>query len=95
MYSLMCVRPSQLSGSGRETLPNVRELWAALPDVREASRMCGNGWEALPEVLEASQMSESSLETLPDVPEGWESLPNVRKLSGGPLGFLGAVGRPS
>ena len=37
-------------------------------------------------------MSGSCLEALPKV---WESLPNVRELSGGPPGCSGVVGRPS
>ena len=44
-----------MSGSGRETLPNVREWWEALPDVRKASRMSGSGREALPNVRECSE----------------------------------------
>ena len=34
-------RPSQMSGSGRETLPNVQEWWKS-----------GSDWETLPEVWE-------------------------------------------
>ena len=41
-----------MSGSARETLPNVREWWESLPDVREASRMSGCGQEAIPDVRE-------------------------------------------
>ena len=47
-------------------------------------------------------MSGSYRDTLPDVPEGWEALPDVRQLSGGPPGCaggppscLGVVVRPS
>ena len=47
-------------------------------------------------------MPGSGRETLPDVPEGWKSLPDVQKLSegplgraGGPIGCPGVVRRPS
>ena len=43
-----------MSGSSRETLPNVQEWWQALPDVRKASRMSGSGWESFPDVPEWS-----------------------------------------
>ena len=47
--------PFRISGSGRETLPNVRECWGAFADVREASRKSGSGREALPDVREWSE----------------------------------------
>ena len=47
-------RPSRMSGSSRETLPNVQEWWQALPDVREALWMSGSGWESFPDVPEWS-----------------------------------------
>ena len=40
-------------------------------------------------------MSGSGRDTLPDVPVGWEALPDVRQLSGGPPGYAGVVRRPS
>ena len=49
--------PSRLSGSGRETLLDVREWWEALSKVQEASWMCGR----------PSRMSGSGQEALPDV----------------------------
>ena len=54
-------RPSQMSGSGRETLPDVRE-WSGGPlecpgVVRSSSRMAGSGQEALLDVRELSRVS--------------------------------------
>ena len=49
-----CREPSQMSGSSRESLPNVRE---ALPDVRvvgKPSRMYGSGQEELKNVRQLS-----------------------------------------
>ena len=43
-------RLSRMSGSGQEALPDVREWWEALLDVREACRMSGSGREAYPNV---------------------------------------------
>ena len=71
-----------MSGSGRETLPDIRELSREPP-----------GWPGVvgshykyPGVVErTSQMSGS----------GREPLPNVRELSGGPPECPGDVGRPS
>ena len=40
--SLRSGRPFRMSGSGWETLPNVREGWEALPDVQEALQMSGS-----------------------------------------------------
>ena len=56
-----------MSGSGRETLPAVREWWEPSWMSRSPARSSGNG-----------------LDTLLDVAEGWEALPYVRQLSGGP-----------
>ena len=58
-----------MSGSGRETLPDVPEWWEALPDIRvwskgypecsemvgSPARMSGCGREALPDVREWSR----------------------------------------
>ena len=59
-----CRRPSRMSGTGREALPDVREWWNALQDVRQwsvstpkcpgvvgsPSRKSRSGQEALPYV---------------------------------------------
>ena len=56
-------RPSRMSGSGRESLKNIREWLGTIPNVRDwievppgcpgvvgsPSHMFGNGWEALPD----------------------------------------------
>ena len=70
----MFARPSRLSGSDRETLPDVQE-WSGDPPgcsgvVGWPTRMSGSGRETLPDVLIAR-------ETLPDVQEWSEILPNV------------------
>ena len=62
-----------MSISGRETLPNVREWWEALEDVRELLR--GKSW-----------MSGSCREAIPGVQEWLESLPDIWELLGAPLG---------
>ena len=67
----MSMRTSQITGSGRESLPHVRGGREALPDVREWS---GDtlGW---PEVAgRPSQMFESGLEALPDVREAVQNI---------------------
>ena len=75
-------RPSRMSKSGWEALPDVREWLGGPPGcpgvVGRPSRLSGSGerpswmsgscWEALLKVREA----------LPDVHEGWEALPDVR-----------------
>ena len=55
-------RPSQMSGSGREILPDVPEWWEALLDVRQLSR--GPRMSGRP-----SRLSGSHRETIPDVQE--------------------------
>ena len=45
---------SQMSISVRQTLPNVREWWEALPNVRKTSRIFGSSPEALSDVREWS-----------------------------------------
>ena len=48
-----------MSGSGREALPNVRELSVGPPEcagvVERTSQMSGSGLEALPDVWELSE----------------------------------------
>ena len=71
-----------MSGSGRETLPDIPEWWEALLDVREWL----GGPLGHPVVVNwPSWMPKSGRETLPDVQE----------LSGEPSGYPGVVGRPS
>ena len=77
--------PSQMSRSGRKSLPNVQE---ALPEVREALldvREWLVGPPGCPGVVKRlSRMFKS----------GQEALPDVREWSGDPPGCLGEVGRP-
>ena len=54
--------PFRLSGSGWETLPDVREWWKALPDVREWS---GNPPGCPGVIGKPSQMYGSGREYLP------------------------------
>ena len=75
-------KTSQMSVSVRQTLPDVREWWEALPDVRKTSRISGSGPEALMDVQEA----------LSDVRECSEGPPGC---PGGPLGLLGVFVRLS
>ena len=81
-------RPSQMSGSGREALPNVREwlgnppgcpgsLHGCLGVVGSPSQKLGGPLECLGLVRRLSQMSESGLEALPDVQELSKALPDV------------------
>ena len=56
-----------MSGSGRETLPNVREWWKALLDVRQLSRGPPDVREALPIVREWSRDPTEC----PEVPPGY------------------------
>ena len=55
---------SQMSRSGRETLPDVWEWWESLPDVRE---WLGDPSGCLALVGRLSRLSGSGQETLPDV----------------------------
>ena len=79
--------PSRMSGSGRESLPDVW-LWSGGPSkwpgvvggpsgcpavVGRPSRLSGSGRKTLPDVWEPSQLSGI----------GWEAFPDVRQLSGG------------
>ena len=73
--------PFRMSGSGRETLPDVPEGWESLPDVREwsggppecpgvvgsSSRLFESGRETLPNVWDTHQDSRELSEALPDV----------------------------
>ena len=75
--------PSQMSGSDREALPNVRKWREALPDVREwlgcppkCPRVVGMPFRMSGEVGRPFQMSGS----------GWEALLDVWKWLGGPPG---------
>ena len=75
-------RPLRMSGSCRQTLLDVRELWEALQDVRE----CSGGSPKCPGVVgRPSRMSGC----------GREALPDVRKWSKDPPGCPGAFERPS
>ena len=92
--------PSQMSGSGRETLPDVIP---ALLDVREklgGPFGCPGVGGTPPECpgvdARLSQVTGSGRESIPDVRgpsrmsrRGLEALPNVRQLSRGPLGCAG------
>ena len=71
-----------MSGSGRETLPDVSEWWEALLDVRE---WLGGPPGHLVVVNWPSWMSWS----------GWKALPDVHEWSGVPPGCLVVVGSPS
>ena len=78
--------PFRMSGTGRETLPDVQE---SLLDVRE----CSEGPPGCPTVVESlSQNSGSGWEGLPDVWE-WSEVPTGSLRS--PLGCPEVVGRPS
>ena len=71
------MKPSRMSDSGREILPDVQE-WSEVPPgclivVGSLSRMC----------MRPSRMSVSGQETLPDVRQ---SLPDIRKWLGVPPG---------
>ena len=74
-----------MSGSGRETIPDVQKMWEALLDVCELSRdtpgspkVVGGPPECPGVVGRTSRMSGSGRETLPDVPEWWEALLDIR-----------------
>ena len=67
----MSLRPFRMSGSGWETLPDVKSGRAALPDVQE----CSEGHSRCQGVVERpSRMFVS----------GWEALLDVREWLGGP-----------
>ena len=85
------LRPSQMSGNGRETLPNI---WEALSDVWECSespprcpvspsRISGSGREALSNVKKWSggSLGCPGVVGRPSwmIERGRETLPNVRK----------------
>ena len=97
--------PSWISGSGWEALSDDREWLGGPPGcsgvVGRPSPMSRSGQESLQEVREALRMSGSCRETFLIVQEWWESLLDVRELSGSPTGSLGVspgcsgvVGRP-
>ena len=76
--------PFRMSGSGRESLPDVRGGWEALPDVREWSGVSPGcpGWSGGPPgcpgvVGWPSRLSGSGRKTLLVVWEWWEALPEV------------------
>ena len=64
-------RPSRMSGSGREALPDVREWSGGPPEcpavVGRPFRMSGSGREALPKVREFSVEVGISGTTLPNI----------------------------
>ena len=85
--------PSRMSGSGRDALPDVRQLSRGPTGcpavVGTPSRLSGSGREALPNVREWS-----------GCPPGCQgvvgvALPEVREWSGGLPGCSGVVGRTS
>ena len=88
-----------MSGSGRDTLPDVPEGWEALPDVRQLSCVppgCAGGPPGCPGVVRwPSRMSRSVQKALSDVRSGREAHSDVWEWSAGPPGCPGVVGRPS
>ena len=78
-------RPSRMSGSGRDTLSDVREWSVGPPGCPEVvgwpSRMCER----------PSRLSGSVRKAFPDV---WETLSDVWEWSGSSLGCPGVVGWP-
>ena len=73
-------RPSRMSGSSREALPDV-QVWSDGPPgcpevVGKPSQMSGSGWEALPDFWECPGV----------VGRPYRMSGNVREGSGGPLG---------
>ena len=91
----MCGRPSQLSVSGRETLPDVRGWWEALLDVQEALPDVRE-WSGHPTgcpgvVGKPSRMFGSGQEALPVVRE-WTGDPS--ECLGCPPRYPGVVGGP-
>ena len=56
-------------GSGRETLPNVREWWEVLLNVLEASQLSVSGQETLPDVRECSKTLPNVREAITEVQE--------------------------
>ena len=100
--SWMSGRPSQMSGSGREAVPDVRE-WSKdyleclrvvkrptqmSKSGRRPSRMSGSGREA---VLDVQEWSRGP----PECPKVVGGPPDVQEWSGDPPGCPGVVGRPS
>ena len=91
-----------MSGSGRESLPEVWERAKDFPDVREWCealtyvRESSGDLPGCPRlVVRPSWMSGNGRETLPNVLEWWEALQDVREWSGGHLGWPVVIGRPS
>ena len=88
-------RPSWMSGSGRESLPNVQECLGVPPGcpgvVGSPFLMSGSGHEALPDVREWSKGPPKFLRVVgrPFLlsGNGREALHDVREWSGGPPGF--------
>ena len=79
----MVGRPSRLSRSGRETLPEVRNL---SEDPLRGPKLVGRPSEGPEEVGIPSQRSESGWETLPEVRKCLETVPEVWNWLGGPPG---------
>ena len=81
-----------MSGSGRETLPNVRN---ALPDIRQWSRdptgFAGVVGRPYQMSRTPSRMSRSGRETLPDVREWSGGPPICPEVLGRPLQMSGSV----
>ena len=99
-------RPTQMSESGLETLPyvrealsDVREWWEALPHVCEACRMFGSGRKAIPNVREWSGGPPGCLRVIGSPSQmsesGWEALLDVREWSKVYPECPGVVGMPS
>ena len=98
-------RPSRLFGSGRETLPNVRDAllyyreWSEGPFgfpivVGRPSLMSGRGPETLPDDREWSGGPPNVPEWLGVSPGSLGGPPDVRQLSGDPPDCPGVVGVP-
>ena len=66
--------PYQMSGCGREALPDVRELSRELPGW---PGVVGGPYKYLGVVGRSSRMFGSGRESLPNIQDGWEALPNV------------------
>ena len=81
-------RPSRMSGSGLETLPDVPEGWESFWMSCRCREALSDVREALPEVRETPQMPRSFRKALP-------FLSDVREWSGDPPGCPGVVGLPS
>ena len=74
-----------MSGSGRETLPEVREAHSEVWECSEGPPRSPGGPLKCPRVFEG-------LPVCPGVV--WETLADVRECSGGPPKCPGAIGRP-